>query len=49
MRKFIIWGSVAAGAVAAYIMYKRGAPVMEIAKKTIGNPIGALVGELKNA
>ena len=49
MRKLIVWGSVAAGAVAAYIMYKRGKPVMEIAKKTIGNPVGALVSELRGA
>lgn len=49
MRKFVVWGSVIAGAVAAYLMYKRGAPIMDIAKKTIGNPVGSLVTELKNA
>lgn len=49
MRKFIVWGSIAAGAVAAYLMYKRGAPIMDIAKKTIINPIGSLVTELKQA
>jgi hypothetical protein len=49
MRKLIVWGTVAAGAIAAYMMYKRGTPVMDIAKKTISNPVGSLVGELKNA
>ncbi|HTV07767.1 MAG TPA: hypothetical protein VMD97_01825 [Candidatus Aquilonibacter sp.] len=49
MRKLIVWGSVAAGAVAAYLMYKRGTPIMTIAKKTVLNPVGSLVTELKNA
>lgn len=49
MRKLVFWGSVAAGAVAAYMMYKRGTPIGTIAKKTISNPVGSLVGELKNA
>ena len=49
MRKFIVWGSVVAGAVAAYLMYKRGTPVMTIAKKTIINPVGSLVTELRGA
>ena len=49
MRKLVVWGSVIAGAVAAYLMYKRGTPIMGIAKKTVTNPVGSLVGELKNA
>jgi hypothetical protein len=49
MRKLIVWGSIAAGAVAAYLMYKRGAPIMTIATKTVLNPVGSLVTELKNA
>lgn len=49
MRRMIVWGSVIAGAVAAYMMYKRGTPIMDIAKKTIVNPVGSLVTELKNA
>ena len=48
MRKLVVWGSVIAGAVAAYMMYKRGTPIMDIAKKTIVNPVGSLVTELKN-
>lgn len=49
MRKLVVWGSVLAGAVAAYMMYKRGTPIGTIAKKTITNPVGSLVTELKNA
>jgi hypothetical protein len=49
VRKLIVWGSVISGVVAAYLMYKRGASVMSIAKKTVTNPVGALVGELRGA
>ena len=49
VRKLIVWGSVLSGAVAAYLMYKRGTPIMEIAKKTVLNPVGSLVTELKGA
>ncbi len=49
VRKLIVWGSVLSGVVAAYLMYKRGTPIMTIAKKTVTNPVGALVGELRGA
>lgn len=49
MRKLIVWGSVIAGGVAAWIMYKRGTPITTIAKKTISNPVGSLVTELRGA
>jgi hypothetical protein len=49
VRKLIVWGSVLSGVVAAYLMYRRGTPIMTIAKKAITNPIGALVTELKGA
>lgn len=49
MRKVFVWGSVIAGVVAAYLMYKRGTPITTIAKKTISNPVGSLVTELKGA
>lgn len=49
MRKIFVWGTVIAGGVAAYLMYKRGTPLTTIAKKTISNPVGSLVGELKGA
>lgn len=49
LRKLIVVGSVISGVVAAYLMYRRGTPIMTIAKKTITNPIGSLVGELRGA
>ncbi len=49
MRKLVVWGSVIAGAVAAYMMYKRGTPIMDIAKKAVTNPVGSLVTELRGA
>lgn len=49
VRKLIVWGSVLSGVVAAYLMYKRGTPILTIAKRTITNPVGALVGELRGA
>jgi len=49
VRKLIVWGSVISGVVAAYLMYKRGTPLLTIARKTVTNPVGALVGELRGA
>jgi hypothetical protein len=49
VRKLIVWGSVISGVVAAYLMYRRGTPIMEIAKKTVTNPVGSLVTELRGA
>jgi len=49
IRKLFVVASVVSGAVAAYIMYKRGTPIMTIVKKTIANPIGSLVGEMRGA
>ena len=47
--KLITWGTFVAGAVAAYLMYKRGESVPTIAKKTVLNPVGSLVTELRGA
>lgn len=49
MRKLLIWGSVVSGAVAAYMMYKRGESVPSIARKAITRPVGSLVHELRHA
>ncbi|HVG26699.1 MAG TPA: hypothetical protein VM865_03755 [Acidobacteriaceae bacterium] len=49
MRKLIVWGSIISGAVAAYLMYKRGESFTTIAKKATSNPIGSLVTELSGA
>ncbi len=49
MRRFIFWGTLAAGVAAAYLMTKRGASFGEIASKTLRNPVGAFSNEVKNA
>jgi hypothetical protein len=46
MRRVFFWGTVAAGALAAYLMYRRGESLGTIAQRSIGNPIGTLVSEL---
>jgi hypothetical protein len=49
MRKVLFWGTLVAGAVAAYMMYRRGESLGMIAAQTVTNPVGSLVGELKTA
>ena len=49
IRKLIIVGTVVSGVVAAYLMYRRGTPLLTIARRTLTNPVGALVGELRGA
>jgi hypothetical protein len=47
MRRIIFWATIASGAIAAYMMLKRGEPIGEVAQKAIGNPVGSLVNEMK--
>ena len=47
MRKLLFWVAVASGATAAYLMYKRGVPVTDIATNAIQHPFGALKHELR--
>lgn len=49
MGKLILVATVASGVVAAYMMYKRGASLPSIAMRTITNPVGSLVTEVKDA
>jgi hypothetical protein len=48
MRKVIFWTTVVSGAVAAYLLFKRGVPAGTIASEVIAHPIGTLVHELKH-
>ena len=47
MRKLIVWGTVASGAVALYLMMKRGESFSEAATTAVQNPFGALFNEMK--
>lgn len=49
MKRFIYWGTIAAGVVAAYLMFRRGESLGTIAQKAVSNPIGSLVHEVQQA
>lgn len=49
MRNFIFWTTVAAGAVAAYLMYRRGENITDIARDSMQHPVKSLLRETKNA
>jgi hypothetical protein len=49
MRKMILYATVISGVVAAYMMYRRGESLGVIAKRTMTNPVGSLVSEVKDA
>jgi hypothetical protein len=49
MRRALFWGTLVAGAVAAFLMYRRGESLGVIAAHTVTNPVGSLVTELKTA
>ena len=46
--KAILYVTVISGFVAAYLMYRRGESLVSIARKSVTNPIGSLVSEVKN-
>jgi hypothetical protein len=46
--RIIVCATVISGFVAAYLMYRRGESMMAIARKTVTNPVGSLVSEVKN-
>jgi hypothetical protein len=48
-KRVIFLATVISGLIAAYLMYRRGEPVMSIARQTATNPMGSLVSEVKNA
>jgi hypothetical protein len=47
MKRVLFWGTIVAGAVAAYLMYRRGESMGAIAVRTVTNPVGSLVTELQ--
>jgi hypothetical protein len=48
LNKAILYATVVSGFIAAYLMYRRGDSVVSIARKTVTNPVGSLVSEVKN-
>jgi hypothetical protein len=49
MRRLIFLATVVSGFVAAYLMYRRGESLVSIARRTVTNPVGSLVSEVKKA
>ena len=49
MKRLLFWGTLIAGATAAYLMYRRGESLGTIAAQAVTNPVGSLVTELKTA
>ncbi len=47
MRKLVIYTTVLCGALAAYLLFKRGVPLTEIAADVVQHPIGTLIHELE--
>lgn len=46
--KVVLYATVVSGFVAAYLMYRRGESLFSIARKSVTNPVGSLVSEVKN-
>jgi hypothetical protein len=46
--KAILYATVISGFVAAYLMYRRGESMFSIARKTVTNPVGSLVSDVRN-
>jgi hypothetical protein len=47
LSKVILYATVISGVVAAYLMYRRGESVFSIARKSVFNPVGSLVSEVR--
>ncbi len=48
LSKVVLYATVISGFVAAYLMYRRGESMVSIARKTVTNPVGSLVSEVRN-
>lgn len=49
MKRLIFWGTIAAGATAAYLMFRRGESFPTIARRVVSNPIGSFTSEVRQA
>jgi hypothetical protein len=46
MRRIFVWATIFSGAVAAYLLYRRGVPLKQIAEDVASHPIRSMVNEL---
>lgn len=49
MKKIFFWATIASGVAAAYLMYRRGESLGNIARKSLRDPVGSLMAELKGS
>ena len=49
MKRLVFWGTIAAAATAAYLMYKRGESLPSIAQRVVSNPLGSFSAEVRRA
>ena len=49
IQRLFVVATFIAGVTAAYLMHRRGVPLLGIAKKAITNPVGSLAAEVENA
>lgn len=49
MKKIWLWAMVAAGATAAYLMYRRGEDFSTIAEQAVQHPVSSLLHEAQRA
>ena len=49
MKRLSFWLTIIAGGTAAYLMYRRGESLSNIAKSAMTNPIGTFASEVKQA
>lgn len=49
MRKAFFWITILSGAAAAYLMYKHGRSLDEIASNVVKDPFGSLYNEVKQS
>lgn len=47
MRRLLFWATIASGAIAAYLMFKRGESLGTIASEATTHPFSTLAHELK--
>ena len=46
MRKAFVWATIVSGAIAAYLLYRRGVPLNQIAEDVTSHPIRSMTNEL---
>lgn len=49
MKKVWLWAMVASGAIAAYLMYRRGESLSRIAEESVQHPVKSLIREASNS